>query len=157
MISLKSYVKFDLYHRYSKGFSLIFVCLLFVTLLFTACFVSVFSGFSPFVSGVDVTVSDQNALRAAVAGAPSWSGTSYVIALSTDVSLTSSLIIPADKNITLTNAGGVVCSLIAVVNNVDTIAVNGVLVLDGITVTHSTGFSGSGVVVNRDGTFMVVS
>ena len=155
MISLKSNYRFVLYHRYSKGISLIFVSLLLVTLLFTACFVSVFSGFSLFVSGVDVTVSDQNALRAAVAGAPSGLRVSYVIALSADISLTGSLVIPAGKNITLTNAGGVICSLIALVNNVDTIVVNGVLVLDGITVTHANNFSGNGVTVNEGGTFIM--
>jgi hypothetical protein len=84
---------------YNKAF---FVSLLFVTVLVSSCFISMFSsGVSPFVSGAsDRVVSNERELRTAVNNAAG----STVIALANDITLTEPLIIPVDKNITLTSA-----------------------------------------------------
>jgi hypothetical protein len=146
-------IKFDLRNQSHKLASL-----LFVVLLFSSCLVSVFCSVSFFVSGVDISVVDQDTLRAAVVGAPSGLGLSFVIALNANISITGSLVIPVDKNITLTNANGGNYRLVGVSNNVDTIVVNGALTLDGITVTHLTGVRGGcGVHVFRGGTLVMLS
>jgi hypothetical protein len=151
MISLKFDAKFDLCNQHHRPASL-----LLVFLLFSSCLISVFSGVSLFASGADASVSDQDTLRAAIVSAPTGLGASYVIVLNANISITGSLIIPANKNITLTNANGEVYRLIGISNNADTIVVNGALTLDGITVTHMNGAAGCGVHISRDGTFIML-
>ena len=74
------------------------------------------------------------------------------IALSADTTLSSTLIIPAGKDITLTGNAKLIGAAGA-----NTITVNGRLTLDGITVTHNSGATGSGVMVNSGAVLTIVS
>jgi hypothetical protein len=92
-------VKSKAYSRcfYSKAF----VSLLFVAVLASSCFISMFSnGVSLFVLGAsDRIVSNEVELRTAINNAVG----STVIALDNDITLTEQLVIPANKDITLTS------------------------------------------------------
>lgn len=95
LTNVKSQVNFCRLH--SKGF---FASLLFVAVLFSSCFISIFScGVSPFVLGAsDRIVRNEMELRYAVNSAVG----STVIALDNDITLTEVLVIPVDKDVTLT-------------------------------------------------------
>jgi hypothetical protein len=125
------------------------VCLL---LLFSFPFLSVFSGFSFAVDPPKVFVANEADLRDAVSAAAELS----IIVLEADIQLTVlSLEIPVGSHIILTNADDTGPWKLVGVNGQSTITVNGVLVLDGINVTHVG--SGRGVTVNADGKFVMNS
>ena len=143
------------FHRKSVFLSFI-SCLLFVVVLFSFCFVSVFNNVSPFVLGAsNNVVNTEFELRNAVTYAPS--GASAVIALANDISLTDcELTIPAGKDLTLTSAGDVMFKLIGA-SGQDTVIVEGLLRLDGLIVTHDVGVSGRGVSVVSGGKLVLIS
>ena len=129
-----------------------FVSLLFIVLLFSSCFVSVFSDVSPFALGApDYVVSTNVELSQAVFNAVG----PTVIAFDNDIALMIPLIIPANKDITLTSSLFKFYKLIGA-SGVDTLTVegSGVLILDGIIVTHKSN-SGRGVYVSSDGTLIM--
>jgi len=130
-------------YLHNKAF---FVSLLFVAVLVSSCFTSIFSGgVSPFVLGAsaDKTVSNEVELRSAVNNAVD----ATVIALDKDITLTEQLVIPAGKDITLTSTstskffkligGGSRTTLgpSEYPDAVITVEGGGVLWLDGIVVT----------------------
>ncbi|MCL1978446.1 MAG: InlB B-repeat-containing protein [Candidatus Bathyarchaeota archaeon] len=156
-LNLKATAKNSARNLHSKNVFYSVVSLLFVLVLLSSCLASVFSGVSFFVSGADVSVVDQDTLRAAVIGAPTGLGVSSVIVLYANISITGSLGIPADKNITLKNVDGDICRLIGMSDNAHTIIVNGALTLDGITVTHVAKSVGCGVFVSSGGTLVMLS
>ncbi len=152
MISLKFNTTFDLRCRYHNGVSLFFVSLLFVVLLFTSCFVFIFSGVSPFVSGTpDKVVKNETELRDAVSSAVG----SVVIALGNDITLTEPLIISTNKDVTLmSNSNSELFKLMRGIIVED----GGVLKLDGIIVTdYADDMAGVCVSVNSGGTFVMYS
>jgi len=128
---------------------------LLVMLLFSSCFVYVFSSsVSPFVSGSsNRVVSSESELRAAVND----SAGPIVIAFNGDIQLSGELKIPADKDVTLTSNNDDNTGFFKLVgaNGESTIFVDGTLRLAGIIITHANGDSGSGVTVNSDGTFIM--
>ncbi len=77
---------------------------------------------------------------------------STTLELGANITLNSTLAIPAGKDITLIGS----YSLIGA-DGVATITVNGTLTLDGITVTHTSDESGRGVLVNSDGVLILQS
>jgi hypothetical protein len=88
---------FDLRRRHNRK-NLCFVSLWFMIVLVSSCFVSVLSGVSPFASGTpDKIVSNETELRNVINNTVN----PVVIALGNDITLTGSLIIPFNKNITL--------------------------------------------------------
>ena len=132
------------------------LCVVLVSSLFVCLFVNVTSG--AFLENA-VHVKNETELKDAINNAPD--GKSTTIALDNDITLTSydeqnhiynyrvaTLIIPANKDITLTsNKANGFYKLIGAVHQVDTILVgnDGVLRLDGIIVTHKKGATDSGV------------
>ena len=145
-LNAKSIVNF----HYISGKSF-FVSLLLMTMLVFSCFISVFSnGVSPFILGApDRTVSNETELRDAVNNAPS--KTSTIITLNNNISLSTTLIIPTNKDITLTsnNKNGF-CTLF----NGVIVESGGVLKIDGIIITNS---SQSGVIVKENGCLSLYS
>jgi hypothetical protein len=150
----------------TKVFKLFFVStvivisvLFMITSVSSSCCVSVFTGVSPFVVGVsDKVVSNETELVAAVNGAVGFT----IIALNNDIVLTDELVIPANKNITLTSTGDSKFKLFGANGTVsyeDTIVVGnkGMLRLENIIVTHKSGVIGSGVRVNDGGTCILSS
>ena len=98
----------------------------------------------------DITVNDEAELEAAVAAAPA---TPYAIELGSDIDLASTgapLDIPAGTDITLSGDHSLTGA-----DGQATITVEGTLTLDGITVTHATGESGRGVIVQSGGTLVL--
>jgi uncharacterized repeat protein (TIGR02543 family) len=156
-LNLKVASKNSLHNRHSKDTLFSLVSLLFVFVLLFSCFASVFSSVSLFVSGSDVPILDQDTLRVAVIGAPTGLGVSSVLVLNANISITGSLVIPADKNITLKNANGDTCKLIGMSTNAHTLTVTGALTLDGITVTHAATSVDCGVFVSSGGTLVMLS
>jgi hypothetical protein len=155
-------------HRFYGRQTLLFVALLFILLLFFSCFTSTFNGVSPFASGrSDKIVGNETELREAINNAPSKK--SFTIALNNDITLTgSSLTIPANKNIILTSSKATgYCKLIGTAYatsqfvvgeySVSTITVNGdgVLELDGVSVTHTCHYGGYVVTVDEHGQFIM--
>jgi len=135
------------------------ISLLFMVVLVSSCFVSVFSGASSFVSAApDCVVSTETELRNAVNNAPS--GVPYVVAFTTHIYLeTDTLIIPKDKNITLITDGLAPWNL-TVFGNPSTIIIverGGVLSIDGVGVSRQGVFSGYGVEVKSGGEFYLYS
>jgi predicted outer membrane repeat protein len=130
---------------------LFFVSLFFMATLVSSCIASVFSGVSPFVSGVpDELVTTEVELQNVISN----SVKPIVIALANDITLTDSLVIPYSKDITLTsnNSENTFHKLIGA-DGESTIVVEtrGVLKLDGIIVTHMNGAHGNGIFVNFGG------
>ncbi|MCL1976713.1 MAG: hypothetical protein FWG55_01180 [Candidatus Bathyarchaeota archaeon] len=98
-VNVKSAV--NLRHLYSKR-GLLFVSLLFVIVLVSSGFVSMFSGVSPFALGASGRiVSNEMELRNAINNAVE----PTVIALDNDITITEQLVIPVNKDITLTSLG----------------------------------------------------
>ncbi|MDR2202796.1 MAG: hypothetical protein LBE76_00510 [Nitrososphaerota archaeon] len=143
---------------------------LLVVVLVSSLFVCVFvmNGFSGASLENAVHVKNEAELKNAINNAPD--GKPITIALDNDITLTSyeeqsytynyqvaALIIPADKDITLTsNRSNGFYKLIGAVeteNHMDTILVGGggILRLDGIIVTHKNGFLGRGVHIQSIG------
>jgi hypothetical protein len=151
--------KFNLQsQRLGRGKVLFFVSLLFVVLLVFSCFVSMFSVVSPFVLGAsNIVVSDEAELVAAVNNAPSW--VSVVIALDRDITLTKRLDILEGKDIRLISEPEVANFRLVGAFDSDTLSVGygGVLYLDGICVTHESGYAGHGVFVYIGGTLLMCS
>ena len=144
------------------------VSLLFVVVLFSSCFVSMFDNVSPFVSGApDIVVSNEAELRDAINNAVK----PTIIALNRDITLADPLTIPANKDITLTSTSTAKLfkligpdsyreyNMIIYFGYPDTITVkeDGVLRLDGIIVTHTGTTCGAGVTVNVGGTLIMHS
>jgi hypothetical protein len=142
--------KSDLRHLYSRK-GLFFVSLTLMIVLVFSCFVSVFTNVSPFALGTpDKIVSDKTELQNAIRGATK----PTVIALDRDIMLTESLVIPYNKDITLTsdNKNGFYKLIGANEKSTIVIEKDGVLRLDGVIVTHMSGDYGNGVFVNFGGT-----
>jgi hypothetical protein len=138
-------------HRFYNRKALLFISLIFVSILVSSCFVSTFSKASTFVYGsADKVVNNETELKDAVNNAPTKA--SIIIALDNDISLSSTLIIPANKDITLTSSKfvGFYKLIGASDRNTITIEDNGKLKIDGIIVTHASGDSGNGIYVNTD-------
>jgi hypothetical protein len=131
------------------------VSLLFVVVLFSSLFVFVFSSnVSPFVAGAPYTVEVSN--EAELVDAVDNATGPVIIALNRDIRLTCSLVIPADKDITLTSNANGFCSLIGPnVQSTIYVSARGILTLDGIVVNHETDATGSGVTVSSRGTFIM--
>ncbi|MCL2134770.1 MAG: autotransporter adhesin family protein [Candidatus Bathyarchaeota archaeon] len=153
-------VNMDVKYRFSlqnicTKTALIFVSLLMVAIVFSPLVLVFSGGVSFFVSGAetpDVVAKNATELENAISVAPD--GVAYVIGLGNDVKLESSLEIPSTKNITLVSVGGV-WKLVGA-NKQDTINVNGLLRIDGITVTHVDGDSGRGVYVKNGGMLTLI-
>ena len=150
--------RFNLGCFFSKKAFLMFVSLIFMVVLIFSPFVSVFCGeVSFFVQGAETpnkVVKNESELVNAISVAPSGKS-SYVIGLSADVTLKSFLGIPSDKNIVLVSVGGVWNIFGA--NKQNTITVDGLLTLDGIGVTHTSGDTGGGVFVKNGGALTLLS
>jgi len=116
----------------SRGKFLSFISLFFVSLLLFSCFVSVYSD-AVFVSAAEpnISVNSESTFREAVGSAPT-DGSSYVIALTSNIDLTSgSLVIPAYKDITLITDGIKSWNITAMGDFVTiTVSDKGVLTLD---------------------------
>jgi hypothetical protein len=160
-MDIKVRFKLDL-HRCHHRSSLLFVCLLFLIMLVSSCFVSVFSssnGFSPFVLGAsNKVVSNETELRNAINNAAG----STIITLNKDITLTeTTLTIPAGKEITLTSnkATGYYKLISADGKSTITVEGSGALRLDGIIVTHTknAGKAGGGVYVEANGQIILYS
>ncbi|MCL1977839.1 MAG: hypothetical protein FWG55_07060 [Candidatus Bathyarchaeota archaeon] len=144
-------VKFN-FHRFYSRRVLFFVSLLFVIALACSGFTSTFTGMSSFVLGVpDKIVNNETELKNALNSATG----PTIIKLNNDITITETLIIPANKDITLTSSLFKFYKLIGA-SGVDTLTVegSGVLILDGIIVTHKSN-SGRGVYVSSDGTLIM--
>ncbi|MCL1970652.1 MAG: hypothetical protein FWF66_04255 [Candidatus Bathyarchaeota archaeon] len=133
---------------YGRKF-LVFVSLLFMISLASFSFVTVFIDVAPFALGTsDKIVSDENELQNAINNAQK----PLVIAFDCDIKLTDSLIIPYNKDITLTSNRDDFYKLIGA-DEASTITIDkgGVLRLEGIIVTHMSEDHGNGVFVNFGG------
>jgi len=120
-----------------------------MTILFSSLFISDINGTTV---ASDVIVGSEAELLKAIEAAPD--NTEYVIGLSKDIKLTSSLVIHSGKNITLAGVGSV-WKLVGA-NKQNTINVAGSLTIDGICVTHADGDVGRGVYVESDGIFTML-
>ncbi|MCL2135699.1 MAG: hypothetical protein FWH37_09195 [Candidatus Bathyarchaeota archaeon] len=139
--------------------ALLFASLLFIITLTFFCLVSEFNSVvSPFALGTsDKTVSNEIELRDAVNNAPTKN--SYTITFNNDITLTdSSLVISANKDITLTSNKIVGHRQLIGASGTSTLIVEdaGVLKLDGIIVTHTSG-QGRGVTINLGGKLVLLS
>jgi hypothetical protein len=131
--------------RFCGKRDLLFVSLLFAVVLVSSCFISIFdSGVSPFVLGVsDQIVRNEVELRSAVNNAVR----PTVIAFDNDITITEALVIPVDKDLTLTSTssseffkliGGDARTTLGPAEWPDAVIIvsgDGVLRLDGIVVT----------------------
>jgi len=156
-MNFKSVFQFNSQGFCSKHSILWVISLLFIGTLFFSPFISVFSGVSPFALGApDIVVSSEGELRNAVYNAPAIEN--FVIALNADIALTSSLVISEGKNITLTSEGNSEFFKLIGVAEQSTIIIEpgGVLVLDGIVVTHVKDAVGQRVTVKFNGSFIMV-
>ena len=148
---------FNLRGLYSGKKTVTFISLLFMVALVFLPFVSVFNGGSFFVQGVqtpNIVVKNEAELLNAINVAP-LDKTQYIIGLSVDIVLKSSLEVPSGKNIVLVSVDGFWCLFGA--NKQNTIVVVGLLTIDGICVTHVKGDTGSGVYVKESGTLTLLS
>jgi hypothetical protein len=120
--------------------------------LVSSCFVSVFSDVSSFATGSSdkIIVSNEYELRSAVQNAEG----STVIALDKDIKLTGSYLqISSGKYITLTSNSNNKFFKIIGIHGYSTIEiVGGVLVIDGVIITHDTDSNGSGIFIHNSGT-----
>jgi hypothetical protein len=140
--------KFDLHGiRIGRRKVLFFVSLLFIIVLVSSCLFLVFTNDFPFMTKTpetSITTTSEAELEEAVKDAVE----PTVITLDSDIQLTKPLIIPTNKNITLTsnNIANGFYKLIGA-NNQSAIIVetDGVLRLDGVVVTHEKGVYGNGV------------
>lgn len=140
--------KFDLQGiRIGRRKVLFFVSLLFIIVLVSSCLFLVFTNAFPFMTKTpetSITTTSEAELEEAVNDAVE----PTVITLDNDIQLTKPLIIPTNKNITLTsnNIANGFFKLIGA-NKEYTIVVktDGVLRLDGVVVTHEKGVYGRGV------------
>ncbi|MCL1977715.1 MAG: hypothetical protein FWG55_06430 [Candidatus Bathyarchaeota archaeon] len=153
-MNIKSKFDFRCFHNRK---TLIFVSTLFMVALVSSFLASAIINTSPFALGApDKTVNNETELKNAINNAPS--KTSTIIALNNDISLSSSLTIPANKDITLTsNKNG----FYKLIGKSDEYTINvtgyGMLKLDGIIVTHRSGDSGNGVIIHSDGQLILNS
>jgi hypothetical protein len=132
-----------------------FVSLVFIVVLVFSSFVSMFSGLSLFVLGIsDKGVDNEIELKNVINN----SAGPTVIALNNDIALTESLVISANKDIMLTSNKAVgFCRLIGASGESTVIVeAQGILRLDGVTVTHVNCARGSGITVNFGGTFVLL-
>jgi hypothetical protein len=106
---------------------------------------------------LDKNVGSESALRNAIDNAVE----PIIIKLDKDITLTASLVIPSNKDITLTSNNNNAAKFFELIgaNEQSTITVNsgGMLTLDGIIVTHESGALGSGVTVNSGGALTLLS
>jgi hypothetical protein len=123
----------------------------------TGLFVSLFSSCTLIAMGADSSgVMSETELVSAINGAPS--NVPTVITLGKDIILTTSLSIPAGKNITLASDGSNEFKLLgADGQSTIIVASGGILVLNGIVVTHVTNGAGSGVNVTSGGALILLS
>lgn len=102
----------------------------------------------PAKDSVDIDATDpeaETALREALS-------TASVITLSGNLVLGSTITIDAGKTISLGGSGSLVAN-----GGFDTVTVNGVLNLSGLTITHSAGAQGTGILVNSGGSVVMAS
>jgi hypothetical protein len=143
---------------FSKKKFLVFISLLFMVSLVFSCFISVFSDVSSFAIGMPVKIVGNEAeLKNAISTAQT--GSSVVIALDNNITLTETLTITAKKDITLTSNrdNGFYALIGADGDSTITVDGEGLLVLDGVIVTHVNSGKGSGVVVGQHGQFIMNS
>ncbi|MCL2134651.1 MAG: InlB B-repeat-containing protein [Candidatus Bathyarchaeota archaeon] len=138
-------------HKSALNKRLLFTSLLFILLIssISSC-IPLTKATAEFNTSIVNYVSDESELRTAVNSAQI--GTPLVIALTNNITITeSSLVIPSNIDVTLTNADGKVYTLICDVNT-DAITVYGILKLDGLIVNHTDNTIGRGI-YNFFGTF----
>ncbi|MCL2135181.1 MAG: autotransporter adhesin family protein [Candidatus Bathyarchaeota archaeon] len=142
--------KFNLRGLYSKK-TLSVVSLLFMIVIVSSPFVSVYNGVSPFALGADEIVKTATELVNAVDNAPD--GESVVISLGQDIALEDTLVIPANKNITLVSDSSTRSYNLIGVDDKSTVTVesDGELVLSGVIVTHPSNAIGAGVCIEEGG------
>jgi len=154
--------KFNLHTIHSSGRRkvLLFVSLMLIIVLVFSCLFLVFNGAFPFTTKIPetlfITTMSETELRAAVNNDVK----SAVITLDSDIQLTKPLIIPTNKNITLTsnNITNGFYKLIGANKEYTIIVKNdGVLRLDGVVVTHEKGVYGRGVFVDFGGALILYS
>jgi len=140
-----------------------------LTLLVSSLFTYMFVNDSSATSLETVHVKNETELKNAISNAPT--GKPITIALDNDITLTVatddynsnyypvSIIIPADKDITLTsNKANGYYKLIGAVNcTILFVAPNGILRIDGISVTHTSNTVGGGVAVYTSAEFYLYS
>jgi hypothetical protein len=150
--------KFNLRSIYN-GKTLSLVSLLFMIILIVSPFTSVFNGVSPFASAAtyDKLADTAADLVDAIDKAPD--GSSYVIALGMDITLTGTLEIPANKIITLISDSDSKFFKLVGANGESTITVrrDAQLTLAGIIVIHAVDARGSGVTVLGGGTLTMTN
>jgi hypothetical protein len=102
-----------------------------------------------------VHVGDVNELKKAIDNAPD--GVRVAIIFDKGIALTESLIIPANKDISLSSNSNFEFFKLVGMFGTSTIIVesDSVLRLDGINVTHANGATGTGVTINSDGTLIM--
>ena len=158
-MSMQVQFRFNLRHIHSRKNLLL--PLLFMLTLVSSCFISmpVCSSFST-LGAPDKVVSTEIELRNAVNN----SAKPIVIALNCDITLSETIVIPANKDITLTsNSNTKLFKLIGRhYTNTLTVENDGVLKIDGIIVTHELNdlmkrTRGIGVYVNSSGTLVLYS
>ena len=145
-------------HKLSyRGAFFMAVSLLFVFLLVSSSVVSMFSGVSLFVSGAEsIQVGTESALREAVDNAKA--GEPITIAFTNDIILESCLVISDSKTITLTSAGGTGFFRLVSLDSASAIAIyeSATLTIDGIIVTHETGYGGRGIFISTWGKLVML-
>jgi len=139
-------VKSSIDLRGSRRRSLLIVSLIVVVVLVSSLFVYLSLDKGVVVSEVELREAVNNAVG------------HQVIKLGTDIVLTETLVIPTNKEITLTSNSDIEFFKLIGADGENAITVNGdgLLWLDGVIVTHEGSGSGSGVFVEPDGTFIMV-
>jgi len=151
-MNFKNGLKFGSQNFGGKCRGLWVVSLLFVVVLVFSPFVSMFNVFSPFASGAPIlVVSNETELKNAVNNA--LTGIPIIVALDNDITLTDTLIISANKDITLTSNKAVGYYKLSGAVNKSTLTVEsgGVLKLDGLVITHAKDVRGTGVYIMENG------
>ena len=155
LLSLNFNSKANLQKLGRKRVLLLLISLFCVLVLSSFFIISAFDGISFFATGKpDEIVSNETELKDAILAATE----PIVIAFDSDIILTDSLVIPPDRDVTLTSVGDEFWALIGV-NGQDTISVGvfGVLRLDGIVVTHVGDDGGRGVSVTDGGALFMLN
>lgn len=153
--------KFNLHTIHSSGRRrkvLLFVSLLFIIVIVFSCLFLMFNGAFPFTTKIPETLFIKTTSETELIAAINNDAKSAVITLDSDIQLTKPLIIPTNKNITLTSndIANRFYKLIGA-NKEYTIVVknDSVLRLDGVVVTHEKGVYGGGVFVDFGGALIL--
>jgi len=156
-MGMNANTKFSLHNNlFCNRKALFLISLLTIMLMFSTPFSAMFNNVSPFALGATYKVVNN---EVELVNAVNNTLEPITIAFNNDIKLTGSLVISTNKNITLTSShNGEFFKLIGA-SSTDTITVNegGVLIIEGIIVTHERDSSGRGVAVNSGGKLMMTS